>query len=156
VRIASIAGHPEHIETVAGWQWDEWGHLEPGNSHAARVAALRAQAACPGGIPVTLVAVDGDTVLGSVSVEDGMPAPRPRLVRLYVTPVARGRGIATALVRRVMDEAAALGVPRLYLFTKGVRGLYEKTGWRVLEVRRADGGELTIMAADLLPESQPM
>jgi GNAT superfamily N-acetyltransferase len=113
VRIARIAAHPEHIEAVARWQWDEWGHLEPGDSFTARVAALRAQAAHPSGMPATLIAVDGGAVLGSASVEDAMPAPRPRLVRVYVAPGARGRGIARALVRRAMDEAVALGVPRL-------------------------------------------
>ena len=44
----------------------------------------------------------------------------PWLGGVYVIPSARGRGVARALVREVMDRAAAFGVPVLYLMGRDV------------------------------------
>jgi GNAT superfamily N-acetyltransferase len=155
VRIAGIAEHPELIETVARWHFGEWGHLEPGDSLAARVAYLNTQAAHPGRIPATFIALEGDEPLGSASVVehdmDTHPELTPWLASVYVKPDARGRGVASALVRRVMAEAATLGAPRLYLFTEGARGLYEKLGWHVIGAEQFQSVAVTIMAVDLAP-----
>jgi hypothetical protein len=51
LRIVRIAERPDSLETVARWQFAEWGQLEPSDSLAARIADLRAQAATPGRIP---------------------------------------------------------------------------------------------------------
>jgi GNAT superfamily N-acetyltransferase len=151
VRIEGIAEQPGLVETVARWQSGEWGHLGPDESLAVRIASLREQAAHPGRIPITFVALDGDAAVGCASIEDGMSPPTPRLVRLYVPPEARGRRVGSALVRRVMEETAALGIPRLYLFTQDARGLYEKRGWHVIESKQIEGRNITIMAVDLVP-----
>jgi GNAT superfamily N-acetyltransferase len=159
VRIAGIAEHPEHVETVARWQFGEWGHLEPGDSLAARIAYVSTQAAHPGRIPATFIALEGDEPVGSASVVendmDTHPELTPWLASVYVAPGARGRGVATALVRRVMDEAAKLGAPRLYLFTESASGLYEKLGWRVIGAEEFQGVDVTIMAVDLAPGGAP-
>jgi GNAT superfamily N-acetyltransferase len=162
LRIVSIAERPDLIETVARWQFDEWGQLEPGDSLAARIAELSAQAAKPGGIPHTYIALDGEHPLGSASVvaQDGeavRASPRQRdltpwLASVYVRPTARGHGVASALVRHVMTRVAAAGVTRLYLFTDGAQGLYERLGWRVLGTDAYNGLELTIMAINLAPD----
>ena len=54
--------------------------------------------------------------------------------RMYTRPAARGLGLAKALLRRIEDEARAVGAPVLRLET-GIRqqeaiGLYESTGFR--------------------------
>lgn len=36
---------------------------------------------------------------------------------LFTSPASRGRGVATALIRRVQEEAARAGSPRLYWLT---------------------------------------
>ena len=66
-------------------------------------------------------------------------------------PAARGRGVASTLVRHIMAQVAALDVARLYLYTDGAQGLYEQLGWRVLGTDAYNGLELTIMAIDLTP-----
>jgi GNAT superfamily N-acetyltransferase len=159
MRIEDIAEHPGLIETVARWQFGEWGHLEPGDSLAARIAYLGRQAANPGRIPMTFVALDDDEPLGSASaVEHDMdthPELTPWLASVYVKPEARGRGVASTLVRRIMQEVTALVVPQLYLFTDNARGLYEKLGWHVIGTEQFEGLDVTIMAIDLLPGSVP-
>jgi GNAT superfamily N-acetyltransferase len=159
VRIEGIAAHPELIETVARWQFGEWGHLEPEDSLEARIAYLGRQAANPGRIPMTFVALDDDELLGSASaVEDDMgthPELTPWLASVYVKPEARGRGVASALVRRVMQEVTALGTTRLYLYTESARGLYEKLGWRAIGEEWFEESDVTIMAIDLVPGVTP-
>jgi GNAT superfamily N-acetyltransferase len=165
MHIVSIAARPDLVKTVAQWQWNEWGHREPGGSPTAWIADLDRQAANPGQIPHTFVALEGDEPLGSASVvaqdaETFRASPRQRnltpwLASVYVRPEARRRGVAMALVRHVMAEVAALGVTPFYLFTEGARGLYEKIGWRVIGTDHYAGLDMTIMAVDLMPDAQP-
>jgi GNAT superfamily N-acetyltransferase len=159
MHIESIAARPDLIETVARWQFDEWGQLEPGDSLAARRGELSAQVSKPGSIPHTFVALDGDEPIGSASVvaQDGevvRASPRQRdltpwLASVYVRPQWRGRGVATALAGHVMAQVAAMGVMRLYLFTADAQKLYERVGWQVLGTDTYNGLTLTIMAVDL-------
>lgn len=152
MRIERIADHRDLIETVARWQWGEWGYLDPNDSLAARIAYLHRQAESDG-IPTTFVALEGDIPLGSASlVADDMPTHpelSPWLASVYVAPAARGRGVASALVRRIVEQAAALGITRLYLFTEGARGLYEKLGWQIVMTDHFEGAEVTIMAIEI-------
>jgi GNAT superfamily N-acetyltransferase len=152
VRIDNIVDHPALVETVARWQWDEWGR-DPTDSLAARIAEIGAQTD-PDRIPTTFVALDGDEALGSAClVFDDLPTHlelNPWLASVYVTPAARGRGVASALVRRVVQQAAAIGVARLYLYTENARGLYEKLGWQVIATDHFEGSPITIMAIDPL------
>jgi GNAT superfamily N-acetyltransferase len=158
VRIDTIADHPALVETVARWQWDEWGHLDPADSLAARIAGIGAQTN-PDRIATTFVALDGDEPLGSASlVFDDLPTHlelNPWLASVYVTPAARGRGVASALVRRVVQQAAAIGIARLYLYTESAQGLYEKLGWQVIATDHFEGSPVTIMAIDPLEHHPP-
>lgn len=151
MRIKNIADHPELIETVARWQFEEWGHNHPGDSVAARMAEIGAQTD-PDRIPTTAVALDGDEPLGAASIvaDDMAPHPEltPWLASVYVAPAARGRGVASALVRYIVAKAAALGVPRLYLYTADASRLYEKLGWRAIATEHFEGGPVTIMAIE--------
>jgi GNAT superfamily N-acetyltransferase len=163
VRIERITERTDLIEVVARWQFDTWGHLEPGDSLAARIADLGRQAANREQIPATFVALEGIEPLGCASVlqqdmEVFRASPRQRdltpwLASIYVRPGMRGRGVATALVRHVMAQMAARGIPRLYLFTRGARGLYEKIGWQVIGTDHYKGLDMTIMAVDLTPDA---
>ena len=61
-------------------------------------------------------------------------ADHAEVKRMYTRPAARGRGVASALLRRIEDEARAAGLPVLRLET-GVRqpeaiALYQKSGFR--------------------------
>jgi GNAT superfamily N-acetyltransferase len=60
--------------------------------------------------------------------------------RLYVAPAGRGRGVARALVERVLDAARELGYRRLLLDTlpsmKEARSLYLSMGFKPTEPYR--------------------
>jgi N-acetylglutamate synthase-like GNAT family acetyltransferase len=53
-----------------------------------------------------------------------------------VLPEWRGRGIASTLMRRVVDVARELKVPQLFLWTSSAERLYLKLGWQIVD--RAD------------------
>lgn len=84
---------------------------------------------------------DPDTPVGIVIV-----APSPASIALgmnwgirdlYVTPRARRRGVAAALLRRVLDEAYAAGASRVALQTEidntPARALYQRLGFDVVD-----------------------
>jgi GNAT superfamily N-acetyltransferase len=57
----------------------------------------------------------------------------PWLAGVFVAPEHRSHGIGAALVERVVQEARALGILRLYLYTSGSGALYLRLGWSVVE-----------------------
>jgi predicted N-acetyltransferase YhbS len=80
-----------------------------------------AQARDKHSIPLSLVALEDDKPIGTVNLVENDNDERqdltPWLAALLVVPEARGRGVGTRLVRSLVKEAAALGIPRLYLGT---------------------------------------
>ena len=135
VQIDNLADHPELVETVARWLWDEWGHVDPTGLLSSWTAGLRWRANRDT-LPMTYVALEDGTPVGTVRlIENDMPSRRdlsPWLASLYVVPTARGRGVGAALVQFAVRQAAAMGTKRLYLQTSTARGLYERLGWQVM------------------------
>jgi ribosomal protein S18 acetylase RimI-like enzyme len=74
--------------------------------------------------------------------------------RLYVRPTYRRRGLARALVRAVVDEAAALGYRRVVLITsnefEGATALYEAEGFaEISPYRPAAAHSMVALAREL-------
>lgn len=151
MRIDTIASHLEYVDTIARWHWDEWGHVDPGGSPATWIANLRLFTHRDR-IPTTYVALEGDRLLGSVTLNDldmhTHPELWPWLAGVYVTPSARGKGVASALVTHAVSEARGMGVERLYLYTHSARGLYEKLGWSVIREEIYENHMVTIMSTE--------
>ena len=154
MRIASIADHPALVEEIARWHWDEWGHADPWGSLAAWTESLRRRARRDG-VPTTFVALEGERLLGSVTLTDhDMPGHplyaelHPWIAGTFVHPDARGRGVGTELMRHAARRAAEWGVPRLHLYTEGARGFYERLGWRAIDETEWEGGLVTVMTLE--------
>ena len=136
MRIEYLADRPDALGTLAQWQHQEWGHLRPGDTLEKRTARL-APMSNRDCIPLTVVAFDGDEVLGSASLiahdmETRMELT-PWLAGVYVGEAYRRRGIGAELVRRIVAEAGRLKVPLLYLYTVHSERLYAALGWQLLE-----------------------
>lgn len=137
-RIEYLADHLSLVPMLAQWHHREWNHLRPDETVGGRALRLR-ESARRDGYPLTFVALSDGELLGSASfVAHDMEIRRdltPWLADLYVAPTHRRRGIGSALVRRVTQEAAGLGIPLLYLFTTSQENesLYANLGWSVRE-----------------------
>jgi GNAT superfamily N-acetyltransferase len=148
IRLERLAPASPLVDTLARWDFDQWGHLDPVRPLDAAIAAFRALCG-PGGVPSVFVALHGEIPVGMASlIADDMPdrpALMPWLASVYVVPGWRGLGIASRLVRRVEEEARSHGIGRLYLFTPDREALYRRLGWHELERRHYRGEAVTLM-----------
>ena len=64
---------------------------------------------------------------------DSRPQLTPWLAGVFVKPQFRGKGIGSALVRRIEAEGRSLGVSTLHLYTPNAESLYERLGWSLTE-----------------------
>jgi GNAT superfamily N-acetyltransferase len=158
MRIGSIADHLDLIETIARWHWGEWGYLDP-NGSPEKWATNLEEWTSRDHIPTLYVALRDDELLGSVSLnEHDMNTRRelsPWVSGVYVKPAARGQGVASALVRHAVRQAAEMGIARLYLYTDTARGLYEKLAWHMIDEDHYEGHHVTIMAIDTGTNEMP-
>ena len=147
--IAYLADHPEHIPELAARHHGQWSHLYPGETLADFENQLRSSAQ-RGALPLTVVALADGGPAGSASLIahdlDSHPELSPWLANVHVAPPYRSRGIATALVKRIIDEAFILGVPTISLFTTGAPDFYRRLGWRSILHETCQGVPITIMS----------
>jgi N-acetylglutamate synthase-like GNAT family acetyltransferase len=150
--IQPLFRHPHHAHTLARWHFLEWRHLYNDWSLIAAHEELLLQQNAD--IPTTLVALDGNDVIGSVSLihDDhltGFQHLTPWLASLYVRDDWRGNGVGARLVIAAQAHARALGVARIYLFTPAQREFYVDKGFRDFDKGLAAGEPVTVMVCDL-------
>jgi GNAT superfamily N-acetyltransferase len=153
-QIVRLADRPDAVDTVARWDFEEWGTTSEGSGLEATKRRFASWAA-DGGVPCAYVAVVNDEVCGSASLVDhDMSDPPERLADLhpwlsgvYVKPERRKTGLGPALVAAVGEAAKDLGYPRLYLFTGPVTAVkfYAPMGWETILTPRYEGKEVVVM-----------
>ncbi|WP_062304926.1 GNAT family N-acetyltransferase [Demequina subtropica] len=124
----------------------------------------RAARASHGGEALQLLAEDGETLVGTVTVlVQGagsadyfgaiIPERRAILVGVYLAPAARGTGLIGALVERAVEWSRAQGLALLHLDVHAdnprARAAYERLGFRATghEFETAMGHELQMARA---------
>ncbi|MBB5208717.1 GNAT family N-acetyltransferase [Chiayiivirga flava] len=156
MRLAYLSEHPALAPAVAAAQSAAFAHQLPDWSQAQALAELRTHTGTRT-IPTTLLALDGERWLGTVSLlendHDRIRDYSPWLATLVVRDDMRGRGIGTALVRRCVEDARALGIVTLYLYcVLSLVDYYARLGWtvvaRVHVVAVASGDDVFVMAFD--------
>lgn len=152
LKIEHLAKHMAAIPLVAGWVEQEWGYLLPEATFETFVRSF-AERTVPHRIPATWVALTGEQVVGTVSLDPHDMTTRPEfspwLAAVYVAPQFRGQGIGSRLVQTAMQEAGALGLSHLYLFTPDKMNFYERLGWQSIEVTHYRGLDVVIMQYDV-------
>jgi predicted N-acetyltransferase YhbS len=146
--IVPLVERPDLAEQVSVWGFDEWGHLNPGQTLDLRRAAIRGSMNIDRP-PIVFVAIgDDDDIVGTASlIFDDLEGDlrNPWLASVFVPTEHRKKGIASALVRTVEDAARRMGYDRLYLFTSSAPSLYAGLGWRALEQRDYRGEIIQVM-----------
>lgn len=85
------------------------------------------------------VALEGEEIIGGVGIypSEGLPADTVELVKMYLVPAHRGRGLGKMLMRKCIDLAAELGYKNIYLESMpelaAAVSAYEKLGFKSLE-----------------------
>ena len=152
MHIRLLADHLEVIPQVAQWCHAEWSYLHPGRTLADVEAVLRTRTNTDR-IPLVLVAFDGDTLIGTVSLKVHDMEIRtdlsPWVASVYVEASRRKCGIGRQLLRAIEEKAWELGYSRLYLFTPKAEGFYAKQGWAVIERTEYHGDLVSIMEKEL-------
>jgi N-acetylglutamate synthase-like GNAT family acetyltransferase len=158
MQIKYLADCPDCLPVLARWHHQEWLCYNPGDSLAKRIERMREHLGRRR-VPTTFVALsdtDGQPLGSAALVAHDMSTRMdltPWLASVFVAPEYRRRGIASALVRRVVQEAADLGVPRLFLFTPDQQNLYARLGWQTIERAQYMGEAVVVMELTIRPIS---
>lgn len=157
--LAYLADHPGLAWRLAELHYAEWGHYYTDWSVELAHAELQAHVGRRQ-IPTTIVALAGNELLGSASLVvgdlEGYEHLTPWLASLFVLPEHRGHGIGKTLVHAVVNEATALRIPELHLWTVGQRSYYERLGWEFVELCQRSHGPIAIMRHGIiLPHVTP-
>jgi len=84
------------------------------------------------------IALDDAEVIGGVGIypSDGLPADTVELVKMYLAPHARGKGLGKMLMKQCIALAEELGYKKIYLESmpelKDAVSAYEKLGFKML------------------------
>lgn len=153
MQIGYLTDHQQFISTLAHWHHQEWAYLRPGDSVEARIARLR-DACGHTEIPTVVIAFNNLKLFGSAMLVahdmDTRMDLSPWLAGVFVLPEHRQHGIGAALVQRVTDDARALGVQRLYLYTPSTEQFYSRLGWSVVERTGYRGVDVVVMSYDFM------
>lgn len=151
LRIDYLSRDRKLLETVSEWLHREFSHYNPGETLQIRIGWFEPRMGSTE-IPLTLVAFLDDEPVGTASLiandMEDRPELSPWLASVFVLPTFRGRGIASALCRRVVEEAKRLGHKTLYLFTPDQEALYAKLGWERFELTKYHGEPVVLMKLD--------
>jgi N-acetylglutamate synthase-like GNAT family acetyltransferase len=95
-------------------------------------SGLSAHAVLAAGTRYWLAQRPGGHILGAIGIEIGASAVLLRSAAVQLG--ARGQGIGTALMRRALDEAAAAGYRRAYLYSTDAGAYWVRQGFREVPV----------------------
>lgn len=134
--VRRLADVPAALPLLEEWFCREWvpyyGPGGPGDAAAdLRECCQRDR------LPIGLVALSGDgTVLGTIALKSSSISHRhlhPWAAAFLVGENYRNRGIGTALLMAVEEEARRLGHDSLFISTDSATGLVERLGWRRID-----------------------
>ncbi|WP_368542862.1 GNAT family N-acetyltransferase [Enterobacter soli] len=129
MKIVPLYAAPQFAGQVIDWIWTAFGDGVP----RAFFQSVVDHSQTPGALPLTFIAVEGETLLGTVGLWRCDLITRqdlcPWLAALYVDDAARGKGLAGQLQAYVQDYAAKAGYRELHLWS-ACRDFYERYGWQ--------------------------
>ena len=144
-----LAHNKKAIPILANWYFDEWGHLEKGNTLDKVTEKLHGYLNTDK-IPLIVLAVEGGEILGAAQLKyremDIYPEKEHWLGGVYVSKKYRGNKVAENVIGKVVSVAKELNVYKLYLQTEDLSGgLYSRLGWRPLEQVNYRGLDVLVM-----------
>lgn len=127
--IQPLYAAPQHASRVTEWLWRAFGGE---TLPQAFFASIVGHSQTPGALPMTFIAAEGETLLGTVGLWRCDLISRqdltPWLAALYIDEPARGKGLGGILQEHVAGAARQAGFDALYLYS-ACRDYYERFGW---------------------------
>jgi len=152
MKISYLADHQNLIPTISAWFYHEWSYLYPERT-SNDVTKSIAERINKDSIPMALVALEGNELLGTVCLKihdmDSRPDLSPWLADLYVKKSCRRNGIGSALVKAIEKKAVQLGIRRLYLYTPDSEKFYTGLDWVVKETKNYHNVRVTVMEKEI-------
>jgi GNAT superfamily N-acetyltransferase len=150
----AVSDRPGLAPTVARWRVDAFFAYAGGYTAEEMTALILAP---PVGPEEAFVLFDHGQPVGTAGLVrsdlDTRPDLTPWLAGLFVEPAFRGRGHATALIRRVETFALAASVPILWLYTGTAEPLYLRLGWQRVGIEQENGQAVVLMRRILFQAS---
>jgi GNAT superfamily N-acetyltransferase len=152
MQIVYLSERPTYIKTIAGWLYDEWGHLRLNSSLDSAVEKIKKRVKGKD-IPSIFVAEADRKPIGTVSLIghdlEIRPELSPWLASLYVLKDYRRQGIGSKLVNFLESFTQDLNIEKVYLYTPNQQKLYSALGWTEKEELEYLSRRVTIMEKDL-------
>lgn len=134
--IDTLSNHPEQLEVVATMIHTEFVQKKKGTTPYEQIKAFLDKKSGES-YPVTFVALDDVTCIGTVSLFENdlneRPTYTPWLASLFVETVYRNQGIAQQLINQLIIYAKSRQIPTIYLKTDNASAYYKKFGWILIE-----------------------
>jgi GNAT superfamily N-acetyltransferase len=149
-----LANHRSSIPKLARYFFGEWRPVyeQRGMTLVDVMVSFEARANVDL-LPLTLVGIDRDHVIGTGSLKlddlEVRPELNPWLGGLFVVPERRNQGFGTVLIERLLHEARRLHLADLYLWTPSAESLYAKLGWSTIERLDYYGYSVSVMKVTL-------
>ncbi len=104
-------------------------------------------------IPLALVAINDDKVIGTIALKqhdmDTRKDLSPWLAGLYVATEHRCNGVGSLLIEALIEKARVLDISKLYLYTPDAEDFYRKLDWHTLEQTEYLEHKVTILEKSL-------
>lgn len=154
MEIRYLKEYRQWIPTIAQWFYDEWGDFYP-NLTVNDITERLEQRTNTDTIPLALVAVEDNKVVGTVSIKqhdmDTRMQYSPWLASLYVEKTYRHKGVSVRLIQAGINKAIELGIKSIYLYTiiPKHKAFYLSRSWRFVETTRYRGRTAIIVKKEL-------
>lgn len=153
--VVNIADAKQHWQRAAELSVNEWKEIFTEDSVQTYLDLYGKAGTYAGRLVETYVALSADDELVGMAtlVDDdelpNAPEPGPWLAAVLTLPTYRGRGVASAVVQRIVRQAHELGIPALYLYTSDQQQWYANKGWIPLRETELNGIAHTVMTLRL-------
>lgn len=135
IQVRHLFQAPRYRPVVADWIYGEFWQGK-GGFDASVIEGFLSDATDPDAVPLSLLATVRGCPAGTVNLIENddpkRPQLRPWLAALYVVPEFRRIGVASVLVKALIDHAVGLGEMALYLGTD-IPGFYQRFGAEVID-----------------------
>jgi len=152
-KVDYLANHPDLVDLLADWFYQEWGGRLPDVTLQDFSERLKGRMNRDQ-LPLSLVLFLRKEPIGTASLKIREMETHPQyehwLGSVFIRGEYRKKGFGTEIVKAATRMAIRLGIEELYLYTHSSEAFYKRLGWKGIEKSIFRGRRVTIMRRVLL------